>query len=321
MIHISVIVPTFQPQDFSGLVFSMAGNSGDSVEWIVVDDGSGAEYDGIFATLPEGVNVLRQRDNRRQGAARNAGLSKARGQWIKFLDADDKLDSGHLEALLNKAQSVSEKVIPFALTCHVFSDGRYWVNDTWKNISKEPQLQLACQLYRPFLIHCGALFPNALLQELGGYDESLVTDEDGDLLIRVLMKGWLFTPVPEVQYLYIHHGGDRVSSDNDPSKLAARLQVCKKIEDAYISQNLAMPDVVCNGLAKRLDKIALSYWNHDRIAARLILKRAKVLSPSYLPEMRLSLQMLRKFGGVTIMLAVTALYRRFQGRPKGGAQG
>lgn len=38
--------------------------------------------------LPEGVTVIRQPQNCRQGAARNAGLAPPRGRWGKFLDAD-----------------------------------------------------------------------------------------------------------------------------------------------------------------------------------------------------------------------------------------
>lgn len=213
MSAISVIVPAYRPGNFDALKASMDDNVQAGAEWIVVDDGSGSASDAAFATLDgTSVRLIRQAENRRQGAARNAGLAQATGDWIKFLDADDRLDKGHLAALLESAQTGG--AIPFAPTRHVFSGGRTSVNDSWRDLAATPEAQLARLLPMPFLHHCGALFPRALLERLGGYDESLVTDEDGDLLIRVLMAGAHFAPVPGVQYHYIHHqDGGRVSSD------------------------------------------------------------------------------------------------------------
>lgn len=69
------------------------------VEVIAVDDGS---TDGSLDTLrswaerrPELVRVLTQ-ENAGQGAARNAGLAVARGEWVTFPDPDDMIDADYL---------------------------------------------------------------------------------------------------------------------------------------------------------------------------------------------------------------------------------
>lgn len=320
MPEISVIIPAFRPADFTGLKQSIVANPLADAEWIVVDDGSGPDFDAVFDTLPEQVRLLRLTENRRQGAARNAGLAQATGDWIKFLDADDRLDEGHLAALLAAAQTGG--AIPFAPTRHVFPSGQTSVNDSWRDLAATPVAQLARLLHRPFLHHCGALFPRELLDRLGGYDESLVTDEDGDLLIRVLMSGSHFTPVPGVQYHYIHgQGGGRVSSDAGGAKLAARLRVCDKVEAGFAERGEEMPMVIRCGLAQRLDKIAMAYWDEDRTAARSALDRAGALCPGYRPEGRLPSRLLRKIAGPSAALGATRLYRRLRGRPAGGAQG
>ena len=56
---------------------------------IVVDDGSSDDTATVAARYP-GVLCLRQR-NRGLSAARNAGLDTARGDFVIFLDADDRL--------------------------------------------------------------------------------------------------------------------------------------------------------------------------------------------------------------------------------------
>ncbi len=314
---ISVIIPAYRPDNFAALKASMDANSEVDAEWIVVDDGSGLDYAAVFDNLSQTpARVIQLTKNRRQAAARNAGLAQAKGAWVKFLDADDQLGDGHLTALL--AATNGTNIIPFAPTRHLFPGGGTMVNISWRDVPAEPKTQLERLLYAPFLHHCGAVFPRELLTELGGYDESLVTDEDGDLLLRVSMEGKSFLAVPDVQYHYVHHRGTRVSSDDDLSKMAARLRVCEKVEAAFGD---AMPASIRNALARRLDKIAMTYFEADPGAAKDVLLRARALSPNYVPDMRAPLRLLRWLGGPGTALTAANLYRQLRGRPKGGAQG
>jgi glycosyltransferase involved in cell wall biosynthesis len=299
----------------------MAANADVNAEWIVVDDGSGAAFADVFCKLNEfPVRLIRLPINRRQAAARNIGLAKARGVWIKFLDVDDQLDQGHLATLISASKNGPSDAIPFAPTRHVLPSGKSWLNDSWRDMEPSPEVQLSRMLHAPFLSHCGALFPRALLLKLGGYDETLITDEDGDLLIRVLMSGARFYPVPEVSYHYIHHGdAGRVSLDIGTAKLSARLRVCTKVEDAFV--NRPMPPAVQQGLARRLDKIAMAYWNQDRFASMAVLQRARCLCPDYKPPGRWPTRLLRQFGGPSAQLTAAYLLRHLRCWLVGGALG
>ncbi|WP_417241076.1 MULTISPECIES: glycosyltransferase family 2 protein [Pseudomonadota] len=317
MPSLSVIIPAFKPQNFDALVRSMENNADVDAEWIVVDDASGPDFNAVFATLPEGVQLLRQPQNRRQGAARNAGLTQAKGEWIKFLDADDELDAGHLLTLL--AATEQKMVIPFASTKHIFSNGAVHVNDSWRDLPTHPEAQYLRQMVRPFLHHGGALFPRELLTRLDGYDESLITDEDGDLILRILHEGYHFKPVESVHYLYIHHDdGLRVSADDNIAKMKARTRVCDKIEETFAGQ---MPTDVAHALAQRMDKIAMTYWTTFPEEAKALVARARHIAPSYSPDMRGPLRLIRQIGGPSMLFAAQGLYRKLKGRPKGGAQG
>jgi len=317
MTPLSVIIPAFRPRDFAALERSMAANADADAEWIVVDDGSGAGYDAVFATLPDGARLIRLPQNRREGAARNAGLAQARGRWVKFLDADDELDKGHLAALL--AATGQETAIPFAPTKHVFANGATHLNDSWRGLSADPQAQLRRLLVRPFLSHCGALYPRDLLTGLGGYEESLITDEDGDLLLRILHAGYRFAPVETVAYLYVHGaGGGRVSADDDIAKMRARIRVCDRFE---ARQTATLAPGMAEALAQRMDRIAMTYWPAFPHEAQALLARARTLSPDYTPNMRAPLRFLRRIGGPRLVFAAQEAYRRLKGRPKGGTQG
>ena len=242
-----------------------------------------------------------------------------RGAWIKFLDADDELDPGHLAALLAAAEQGQDKALPFAATKHVFANGATHVNDSWRDLPADSAAQYRRQLPRPFLSHCGALYPRDLLVRLGGYDEGLITDEDGDLLLRILHEGYRFIPVEGVHYLYVHHdSGPRVSADDDIAKMQARIRACDKVAERFDGQ---MPPDVALALAQRMDKIAMTYWTAFPSEAKALIARARRISPVYTPDMRKPLRLLRGIGGPGMVFAAQGLYRRLKGRPKGGAQG
>ena len=89
---VSVVIPTFNRVDVVGrAVESALGQTHHAVEVIVVDDGSddgtGAMLQARFGADPRLV-VLTQ-DNRGVCGARNAGLDRASGAFVAFLDSDD----------------------------------------------------------------------------------------------------------------------------------------------------------------------------------------------------------------------------------------
>lgn len=99
----SVIVPAFNAAGTLARAVQSAlrARSGVRVEIIIVDDGStdgtGAVADGLAARHAQ-VRVVHQ-PNRGLSAARNAGLDVVSGDRVVFLDADDELLPGGLEAL------------------------------------------------------------------------------------------------------------------------------------------------------------------------------------------------------------------------------
>jgi glycosyltransferase involved in cell wall biosynthesis len=319
MVTISVIIPAWRPRDFAGLRESIRVNSDVDVEWIVVDDGSGPEFRSLFSSLPPQVRLITKANNSGQGAARNSGLLASEGTWIKFLDADDQLDSGHLAALLACTCERGSSAIPFAPTKHIFPSGAVSVNNSWSSIPPESQSQFCRQLVRPFVHHCGALFSRELLMKLGGYDETLATDEDGDLLLRILHLGYHFVPVEGIYYLYTHHNLEgRVSADDGATKFRARARVCEKVVDSFgtgVPQAIAMP------LAQRMDRIAMTYWAMYPVEAKALLSRARRLAPGYQPDVRMPLRLLRAMVGFRVSLSLLAFYRYVKGRPRGGMQG
>lgn len=104
---ISIIVPVFNAQAYlRTCIDSLLAQTYGSLELLLVNDGStdvsGAILDE-YAKRDSRVVVLQQ-TNRGVSAARNLGLNRATGAWVTFVDADDWVDTDHVERLLRAAQ-------------------------------------------------------------------------------------------------------------------------------------------------------------------------------------------------------------------------
>ncbi len=97
----SIIVPVYNVRPFlRRCLASLIGQTCEEWEIIVIDDGStdgSSEICDEFAGH-EGVTVIHQK-NAGLSAARNAGMAKATGDWLVFVDADDWVDPDMLEIL------------------------------------------------------------------------------------------------------------------------------------------------------------------------------------------------------------------------------
>ena len=96
MPRVSVIVPSFNHANFlRECINSVLAQEGVDLEVIVVDDGSTDGSLGILASYGSRIVLLRQKGGR-QARARNLALTVARGEFIAFLDSDDRYLPGRL---------------------------------------------------------------------------------------------------------------------------------------------------------------------------------------------------------------------------------
>ncbi|MBO7941454.1 glycosyltransferase family 2 protein, partial [Streptomyces sp. S9] len=100
MPRFSVIVPVYKVQAYlHECLASVLAQSYDDLELIAVDDcspdGCGEIIDE-FAALDPRVTAVRLPENVGLGRARNAGIDRASGDYLVFLDSDDTLTPGAL---------------------------------------------------------------------------------------------------------------------------------------------------------------------------------------------------------------------------------
>ena len=82
---------------------------------------------------------------------------------------------------------------------------------------------------------CSLLWPAALFEKLGGYDETLTADEDGDIMYRALLSGAELGVAERGESYYRAHGGERLTVSQDifaDHRFRSRMRVFETVETA-----------------------------------------------------------------------------------------
>lgn len=100
---VSVVIPIYNRAEYvRECLDSLVAQTLSDIEIVCVDDGSTDDTPAVLARYERDdsrVSVVRQ-DNAGAGAARNAGLARATGTYLAFLDADDTFDPTLLEKMV-----------------------------------------------------------------------------------------------------------------------------------------------------------------------------------------------------------------------------
>jgi glycosyltransferase involved in cell wall biosynthesis len=153
-------------------------------ELIVVNDGSTDGTRALLEGYGAAITVINQ-ENRGMSAARNAGIRRARGTYVAFLDADDWWLAGKLSRQVELMHSRPE--IGFSSTTVRVEDDNGRLLNLWRcpNGSTEILATLFAQ-NAAIAGGCSAVMARRdLLDRVGLFDESLRGFEDPDLWMRL----------------------------------------------------------------------------------------------------------------------------------------
>ena len=179
---ISVIIPTFNRWPLVGeAVESVLGQSVSNFELIVVDDGS---TDGTAKELARFGSRLHFFATPRGGvaAARNFGVSRARGRYLAFLDSDDLWRPRKLEVQTSFFEQHPE--VQVCQTEEIWIRNGIKVNS--KFIHQKPSGDIFARSLELCLVSPSAvMMTKELFDRLGGFDETFPVCEDYDLWLRI----------------------------------------------------------------------------------------------------------------------------------------
>ena len=168
---VSVVVNTYnRAAQVGGAIESVLSQSGVDLELTVVDDGSTDDTQAVLAGIDDPRMRSVRQSNRGLSAARNVGARHARGEWLLFLDDDDRLCEGALKKLLTATTDPS---------CRVVLGGVRFVDSNGQVFRERAPASLGDALPGTFLLS------RSLFHEAGGYLEGIPCSHQTELFVRV----------------------------------------------------------------------------------------------------------------------------------------
>jgi GT2 family glycosyltransferase len=199
---ISVIIPAFNAGSYLAEAIKSAwSQTRQPREVLVVDDGS---TDGTPELAERsGARVLRTSRNLGPAGARNTGIRAAEGDYVAFLDADDRWRPQHLAVTGEALDRYPDAVLACAGVT-TFGDRS---EDFSPNMPHGTPVRCEIELaVRNPVYQLTAVARRAALAQVGGYDETMRHAEDYDLWQRLSRVG-PFVFLGEITAEYRAHGG------------------------------------------------------------------------------------------------------------------
>ena len=179
---VSVVIPCYRQARFLGeAIESVLGQSYARVEVVVVDDGSPDNTAAVAARYP-GLIYVRQ-PNAGLSAARNTGLRRSKGDFLVFLDADDRLLPNAVEAGLECFKEHPDCVFVHGHFHLIGSDGVLLSAPERFDPKGEYYLELLRRNY--IEMHATVMYRCDIFEKVGGFNERMRSCEDYDLYLRI----------------------------------------------------------------------------------------------------------------------------------------
>ena len=183
---VTVVIPCYNQAHFLGeAIESVLSQTYPNLEIIVVDDGSTDNTAEVGERYGNRVRVVRQ-ENQGLSGARNSGFKEAQGEYMVFLDADDRLLPGALATGLRHLDAHTECAFVSGYCKVMAADGS--PIGEWRHhpADDDPYIALLKKCYIP--AHSAVMYRQGVFASVGGFDTSLEACEDYDHYLRVARK-------------------------------------------------------------------------------------------------------------------------------------
>lgn len=234
-IKISIILPVFNEEEYiKATLDSIFNQDFDDFEVIVVDDGSSDKTFDIVKETFENSDINNQiirQENRGAGAARNKGISLARGEYIVFVDGDDYILTNHLKELYNPQYD-------FSLSQMVKKENNYITNPhiyDVDEITTKEFIKQELEMKIPFNFVQLSYKLDIIKKHNLKFREDVSYGEDTDFALRALSYGDSIKISNEITYYYLQHQESLINTSK--LKRFDYIPVLEDLADFFKKQN------------------------------------------------------------------------------------
>lgn len=193
---LSIVIPMYNAESYirDALDSALLGVD-DSVEVIIVDDGSKDQSYKVCANYEDKRVHLLQQENSGAPAARNKGLSEARGEYVQFFDADDFYAKGAVNKILSEIRKSKHD-------CYIGNFYRFDGNESQLEYKDLKWIKSLFDLYMFTPSPNSKVFKRDILAKNGIFFEEIRLAQDLNFYLKFL---GISQDVKIVEYPFFHY--------------------------------------------------------------------------------------------------------------------
>ena len=184
---VSVVLPTYNRYSLAiGAINNIKKQDYPNIEIIVVEDGSSTKIDEYINNINcNNLKYLKHNSNRGLSASRNTGIAASSGEYIAFMDDDDRWHNNKISLQMKKLSiDKNRNKLIYCLNCHQ--------NQKFNTSSSQLYYKGKMSKY----IYDGGLLPSSsmimhrkLINLVGGFSENFRSCIDHDMWMNLAKKG------------------------------------------------------------------------------------------------------------------------------------
>lgn len=298
--HVTTIIPVFNCEQYiEDAIESALGQSYENIDIIVVDDGSTDDTRNKIKKFKNRVEYIYQ-ENQGSSKARNIGIQMAKGEYIAFLDADDRWHTNKIETQMRVFQVLPEVDMVFTDYSTIDPNGIHLDHFA---------LEKGFPIFNEYKIGIRDIFPHRKPIHLQFTDDSLNANFDQSIyfgnVFNKLFMGNFILPSTELikrrsiypscmfneeyrraedQDFHVRFSRDHIIAFLNLSTTDYRINIKNKL-----SENKNIPELIANSIETKLSTIRNDndFSNNNRHFIRYVLSKDYArLSYYYLTELK-----------------------------------
>lgn len=287
----SIIVPAYNAGHFiEQTLNSILGQCDESIEIIVVDDGSTDDTLARIQAYGQRIRCVQQANSGGAASPRNRALSLAKGEFIFFFDSDDLMLGGKIAATLDMFATQPGLGLVFTNFETIDSNGHRLKENFLSEYPTIRELEADRRDHyvltsdfahsrlaqENFIGTSSAAVPRRVMDEIGPFNIDYYCGEDWDMWLRIAERypiGYL----PRILHSYRRHDGNITASD--PMRTITS-QIAMMTKHLKASSNQEFRRKIVAMIAERHFSLAYIHYRKGNTAdARSMLRLAAVAMP------------------------------------------
>ena len=321
MVKVSVIVPVYNGEEFiESCIKNILNQTLKEIELILVNDGSKDNTLNICKKYADFDNriVLINQENQGVSLARNKGIDISKGNYLCFIDCDDRIDNDYLEKLYKIANEKNVQVVCCDIEC-IDLNGKFISKKTMQSgyYSKEIALNKLFEFKDLNWGPCGKLFSSDLIKNKVEFP-NLHVYEDLVFVYKCIFNTKQIFYTNKCSYYYIHRENNGAMKKFIKSPT---LDIIKVADETILFLKKEMPSIFDSSFYGLISQVIM-YINDinkidpqwDKKESKLYLEETKKLLARYRFDLIKNKTIYYKEKILFLMLSFsTILYKKLSG--------